>query len=110
MAKGSFLGEFEQFVLFAVLQLRNDAYGVMIKREIQQRASRTVSLGALYTTLERLESKGYVSSWIGDSTPERGGRAKKYFRVEAEGLAALKRAHEAHTTMAKGLKPIMEVL
>lgn len=104
------LGNFEEFVLYAVLQLADNAYGVTIRREIARRTGQFVTFGALYTTLERLEGKGYLSSWMGDPTPERGGRAKKFFRVQAEGLNALRHAHEAHARMAAGLEPIMEAL
>jgi PadR family transcriptional regulator, regulatory protein PadR len=84
------LGRFEEIVLLALGRLReNDAYGVPIRREIAERTGRDVSFGAVYTTLERLERKGYVSSRVGDPTPERGGRAKRYFRIEAPGVRAL---------------------
>ena len=84
------LGSFEQLVLYAILRLGSDAYGVPIHQEIQTCSGRQYSLGAVYTTLQRLEDKGYVSSWTGECTPQRGGRAKKYFRVEAAGSAALR--------------------
>ena len=83
------LGQFEELVLRALLRLRENAYGVPIRREIAVRTGRDVSVGALYTTLDRLERKGYVSSHRGDPTPERGGRAKRYFKIEAPGIRAL---------------------
>lgn len=97
------LGEFEQLVLLAILQLRDEAYGMKIRLEIKTRANRLTSLGAIYTTLERLEAKGLVSSRVGDPTPERGGRAKKFFKVEASGQRALRDACKAAVKMASGL-------
>lgn len=87
-------GEFEQIVLLALLRLGQQAYGVPIRREIEARTKRSVSIGALYRTLDRLEAKGFVRSWTGDPTPERGGRAKRFFRVEPLGLKALRRTKE----------------
>jgi len=88
------LGRFEEIVLRALLRLRGNAYGVPIRREIAELTGRHASFGAVYTTLERLERKGYVSSRLGDPTPERGGRAKRYFQIEAPGVRALNRARE----------------
>jgi PadR family transcriptional regulator, regulatory protein PadR len=109
MDKAKHLGEFEQLVLLALLRLRDNAYGMTVRCEIAARTGQSVSLGAVYTTLERMEAKGYVSSWVGDPIPERGGRAKKFFKIEAKGAAALKRTQQAYQTMAQGLQPIMEV-
>jgi PadR family transcriptional regulator PadR len=103
MEKREYLGDFEQLVLFAVLRLGDNAYGVPIHQEIEQRAGRRTSIAAVYTTLSRLEQKGYVSSWTGESTPERGGRAKRYFRIEASGSAALRQSHLSSSRMAEGL-------
>jgi DNA-binding PadR family transcriptional regulator len=83
------LGRFEEYVLRALVRLREDAYGVPIRREIAKATGHDVSFGAVYTTLERLERKGYVSSRMGQPTPERGGRAKRYFTIEAPGIRAL---------------------
>jgi PadR family transcriptional regulator PadR len=88
------LGRFEELVLHAVARLGDGAYGVPIRRQIADWTERDVSFGAIYTTLERLERKGYVSSRTGEPTPERGGRAKKYFRIEAPGIRALERSRE----------------
>lgn len=85
----SHIGEFEQLVLLALVRVGDDAYGVPIHEELTARARRTVSVAAVYKTLERLETKGYVSTRIGDSTPERGGRRRKYFTLEALGRRAL---------------------
>jgi DNA-binding PadR family transcriptional regulator len=93
------LGRFEELVLLAVVRLRENAYGVTIRREIAERTGRDVSFGAVYTTLERLQRKGHVSSRLGDSTPERGGRAKRYFRIEAPGITALNKTQEMITSM-----------
>jgi DNA-binding PadR family transcriptional regulator len=103
MSSREYLGEFEQMVLLALLRLGKAAYGVPIRREIEQRTERSVSVGALYSTLDRLEAKGYVSSWFADPSPERGGRSKRFFRVEPLGLKAVKRSQQAMATMLEGL-------
>src|SRR4051794_23092056 len=90
MAKLDSLGQFEQLVLTAVLTLRDDAYGITIHAKVAQLARpKDVSLGAIYVTLDRLEDKGFVSSWLSDPTPERGGRAKRCYRLETLGERAL---------------------
>lgn len=90
MAKPDSLGQFEQLVLTAILARRDDAYGVSIHSKVQELAHpKAVSLGAVYVTLDRLEDKGLVSSWLSDPTPERGGRAKRCYRLEALGERAL---------------------
>ena len=98
------LGEFEQLVLFAVLHL-DDAYGVTIRREIERRTGRAVSAGAIYTTLERLEARGLVSSSWGDPTPERGGKRKRYYALRPAGRQALARSWDAMRAMARGVAP-----
>jgi DNA-binding PadR family transcriptional regulator len=98
-----YLGEFEQVVLMALLHLGENGYGLTIRRDIQKRAKRNVSLGALYSALNRMESKGYVSSWLGDPTPQRGGKSKRYFRIEPAGVLALQRTQKMLALMAKGL-------
>lgn len=90
-----FLGEFERAVLVALIRLGDDAYGVAIRRHLVNRLHREIAIGAIYTTLQRLEDKGLVSSFMGDPTPQRGGRAKRFFRIEAAGLEALERNHRA---------------
>src|ERR1700731_3448564 len=95
MASREYLGEFEQIVLLALLRLQKNAYGVPIRQEIERRTKRSVSVGALYSTLDRLEAKGYVASWFAEPTEERGGRSKRYFRVEPLGLKAVKRSQHA---------------
>jgi len=99
-----YLGEFEQLVLLAVVRLADGAYGVPIRREIEKRAGRPVTVGALYSTLDRLEAKGFLTSWFADPTPERGGRSRRYFRVEPAGLDALARAKEMFDRMWKGVR------
>ena len=90
MASTESLGQFEQLVLTAILTLREDAYGVTIHSRVQDLARpRTVSLGAVYVTLDRLEDKGLIASWLSDPTPERGGRAKRFYRLEGLGERAL---------------------
>jgi PadR family transcriptional regulator, regulatory protein PadR len=98
-----YLGEFEHIVLLALLRLKDRAYGVTVRREIQSRIKREVSIGAVYATLDRLEIKGYVRSFQGEPTPERGGRAKRFFRITTEGLAAVNRTQTALHSMTKGL-------
>src|ERR1044071_3459293 len=84
-----YIGEFEELVLLAILSLRQSAYGVKIGDAIEEATGRSVSVGALYATLSRLEEKGLIRSWMGEATAERGGRAKKYFKIEAPGQQAL---------------------
>jgi PadR family transcriptional regulator, regulatory protein PadR len=105
MARREHLGEFEHLVLVAVLRLRDDAYGVSIRQEIEKRTRRALTVGALYRTLDRLEAKGYVTSRFGDPTPERGGRSKRYFKVRPLGLRTLRASREALTAMWEGLEP-----
>jgi PadR family transcriptional regulator PadR len=106
MPKGTYLGEFEQHVLTALLRLRGNAYGVTIRREIMERTGRDVAVGAIYATLDRLEAKGYVSSRLGEVTPERGGRAKRYFDIEAPGAKALEESWRMSDRMRQGLAPV----
>lgn len=103
MAKGGFLGEFEQIVLLALIQLGDEAYGVLVRQEISTRTARDVSIGAIYSTLDRLEGKGFVTSALGESTPERGGRAKRYFALTAAGRKALEESQSALARMREGL-------
>ena len=104
MASRDYLGEFEHIVLLAVLRLDDEAYGVTVRREIEARTKREVSIGAIYATLDRLEAKGYVRSRAGEPTPERGGRSKRYFRVTAQGVSAVNRTHRALSSLTEGLE------
>ena len=97
------LGEFELIVLLALVRMGDDAYGVPIRREIEKRTKRSVTVGALYRTLDRLESKGYVSSWFSDPVPERGGRSKRYFRVDPPGMRALRQSERELKAMWEGI-------
>jgi PadR family transcriptional regulator, regulatory protein PadR len=101
------LGEFEQMVLLAALRLSGDAYAVTIRREIERRTGRSVSRGAVYITLDRLEKKGYLKSYLADSTAERGGRAKRFYQVEPVGEATLKDSWFAMCKMWEGLEPLV---
>src|SRR5690348_923074 len=98
------LGELEQIVLLAVLRVSPNAYGVPIRVEIEERTGRSLTVGALYRTLDRLEHKGYVVSWFGDPTPERGGRSKRHFKVQPAGVRALRASHKALAAMWEGLE------
>ena len=103
MAKGEHLGEFEQVVLVSLLRLGEGAYGAAIRMEIEAATERSPAIGAVHATLERLERKGFISSWLGDPTSERGGKAKRHFKVEADGIAALKRSRTMLTRLYAGL-------
>jgi len=98
MRKRDYLGQFELMVLLAILQAGEDAYGVPIAREIEETTGKEIALGSIYAALERLEDKGLVTSSMGDPTPERGGRAKRYFRVTRKGV---REAREAQRTLKK---------
>jgi len=97
------LGEFEQIVLLAVVRLRDQAYGVPIRLDIERRTGRRVTVGALYATLDRLEAKGFVHSWFADPTPQRGGRSKRYFQVLPPGIRALEESKNALDRMWRGI-------
>lgn len=104
MKKYERLGEFEQTVLLAIAHLGKGAYGVTIRQEIETRTDRPVAIGALYTALDRLERKGYVSSTMSDPTPERGGRSKRHFALEAAGAGALKQSRDLLARMWQGVR------
>jgi DNA-binding PadR family transcriptional regulator len=103
MPRGDLLGSLEHIVLLAVARLGSDAYGMTVRREIEKRTGRDMSIGAIYATLERLEAKGYVRSFTGEPTAERGGRAKRLFQIEAEGERALSTSQKAIRRMTVGL-------
>jgi DNA-binding PadR family transcriptional regulator len=91
MAEQATIGQFEQLVLTAILALADNAYGVTIHRNVSELATpKSVSLGAVYATLDRLEDKGLIASWLSDPTPERGGRSKRHYRLQAGGARALR--------------------
>lgn len=97
------LGEFENIVLLALLRLETNAYGAAIRQLLQSEIGRDVALGALYSTLERMEKKGLVVSKLGEATAQRGGRPKRFFSVTAEGKAALKQTKQAIDIMWQGV-------
>ena len=104
------LGEFEQLVLLALVHLGSDAYGATVRREIEARTGREVAISAVYTTLERLEGKGFVRSRVGEPTAQRGGRRRRHFELLPAGARALKTAYEAFTGMTAGLERRLKAL
>jgi PadR family transcriptional regulator, regulatory protein PadR len=103
MSGRDYLGEFEHIIMLALVRLEDRAYGVTVRQEIEFRTHREVSIGAVYATLNRLETKGFVKSHCGDPTPERGGRSKRFFRVTAKGVSAVNRTQRALHSMTEGL-------
>ncbi len=99
----SYIGEFEQMLLLAILRKGDDAYALEIRRELQDRAGRRVSRGAFYTTLDRMQAKGYLSWTTRPISDARGGRPQRHFEITEEGLAQLRRAHQALTNLWDGL-------
>jgi len=103
MSTCDYLGEFEHIVILALLRLGDRAYGVTVRQEIEARAKREASIGAIYATLDRLEAKGYVKSRLGEPTSERGGRSKRFFQVTAKGMTAVNRTHRTLERLTAGL-------
>ncbi|HUA09855.1 MAG TPA: hypothetical protein VMA98_11365 [Candidatus Acidoferrales bacterium] len=103
MAKGEYLGEFEHIVLLTILRLGDGAYGAMIRAEIERVTGRSPAIGTVHATLERLERKRLVASWIGEPTAERGGKAKRHFKIEADGVSALKNARKTLDQLHAGV-------
>jgi len=99
------LGEFEQIVLLAIAHLQGEAYGIPIVEEIERRTGRSVARAAVYVTLRRLEEKGFVSSYMSDPTPERGGKGRRYAKLTVEGARALREARQVAERMWQGLDP-----
>ena len=106
--KTAALGDFEQLVLFGVLRLEDAAYGAAIRQEIHARSGRDVSINAVYTTLDRLEVKGLLRSWVGEPTAQRGGRRRKFYALRPAGMAALRQAYRAFAAMTVGLEGWLE--
>lgn len=104
MPRGQLLGSLEYIVLLVIARLGKNAYGMTVRREIEVRTGRDISIGAVYATLGRLEAKGHISSRLGKPTTERGGRAKRSFRIKADGKAAIRASQEAIRRMATGLQ------
>jgi DNA-binding PadR family transcriptional regulator len=96
--------EVEQLILLALVRLGGDAYGVPVRSEIVGRAGRSISLAAVYAALDRMEQRGHVESWLSEPLPERGGRARKHFRVTPSGARALRESREVMSRMWDGLE------
>src|ERR1041384_1200815 len=109
--KSPVLGDFEQLVLLGVLRLerQDSAYGAAIRQEIHARSGRDVSINAVYTTLDRLENKGFLKSWVGDPTPQRGGRRRKFYALRPAGATALRHAYHVFTAMTDGFQSRLEL-
>jgi len=107
MTDVSSLGEFEHVVLLAVLRLGDEAYAVPILDEIERCTGRSISRGSVYITLDRLETKGYLRSWLADPTPERGGRAKRYYALRPRAIAALRDSRRALVALWRGLDRVL---
>lgn len=98
------LGSLEHIVLLAVMRLGADAYGMTVRRAIEEATGRDISIGAVYATLTRVESKGFIKSFAGEPTAERGGRAKRYFRMTADGIGAVRATHKIIQKMSAGIE------
>ena len=99
------LGDLELAVLLSVARLGDDAYGGSVRRDVSRRAGHDYSVGAVYVTLQRLEDKGFVRSWMGEPTPVRGGRARRCFRLTASGAQVLERARKVRDALWRGVNP-----
>jgi len=106
----TYLGEFEHLVLLALVRLGNGAYGAAIRREIRERTGRDASIGTVYMALGRLEKKKMIVSYVGDPTPQRGGRRRRHYLIDAAGQGALGRAYRAFAAMAEGIEPELAAL
>jgi DNA-binding PadR family transcriptional regulator len=107
MGNLSAIGEFEQLIVLAVLRLASRAHAAAIRQEIESTTGRPVTRGAVYTTLDRLENKGYLDSRLGPSRPVQSGRPRRYYAVEPDGIEAIQAAHEALRSMWRGLEPVL---
>jgi PadR family transcriptional regulator len=96
------MGEFEYLLITAAASLGENAYGAAIREQIEATTGHKCSIGALYTTIERLEKKGMLTTWMGDATPQRGGRAKRMIRVTAKGVREAKDFYDAVTSVSRG--------
>ena len=104
---GNYIGEFEHMVLLTILQLGDSAYGIAIMDELERRVGRVSSRGATYMTLDRMETKGFIRSRMGEPTAERGGRAKRLFTVTPAGAEAVRRSQVAFRELSKGLEGVL---
>jgi len=101
--KESYLGEFEHIILLTIMRLKDQAYGVTVRQQIKELIDRDVSIGALYATIDRLEKKSYIKARSGAPTPERGGRAKRYFTLTSTGVEALQQTKTSLDKLWSGL-------
>jgi PadR family transcriptional regulator PadR len=108
MGETQAIGEFEQMILLAVLQRKDDAYGVTIHEELARHTPRAIARGAVYMTLDRLEKKGLLKSSVSDPTPERGGRAKRCYSLTKSAVQALKASRRTLLSLWDGLEPVLE--
>ena len=106
MSRRQYLGEFELLVMLTIIRLGENAYGVPISQEIEEQTGRSVSYGTVYSTLERLQKKGFVASNLGDATPERGGRAKRYFRATSTGLRTVRDTKQSLIRLWRGVRAL----
>src|SRR5690349_3397253 len=106
MTRSGHLDNFELVVIIALIRLGDNAYGVPISEELDKRTGRDVAIGSVYAALERLEDKGFVTSELGEATPERGGRAKRYFHVTARGLKEVRETQRALVKLWRGLREL----
>ncbi len=104
MSRNGLLGTFEEQVLLALVHDGEESYGMQVRRQIEERLGRSVAIGAVYATLDRLEHKDLVSSRLADAEPVRRGRPRRYFRLEAAGVTALEKARDAHARMWQGVQ------
>ena len=105
----TYLGEFEQLLLLALLRVNDEAHGLRIRHEVEERTGRTVSPGAVYTALDRMERRGLVTSRLGEPTAQRGGKRRRYYRLESTGLALLRESQRALAQMSRGVRPKLEL-
>ena len=103
MSRNEFLGEFEQIVLLTVARLSDGAYGMAIRQEIEGRVGRSIAIGSVYAALDRMERKGFLTSDVGDPTPVRGGRAKRFYALQAPGAEALRHSYDVLSGLWDGL-------
>jgi len=110
MREHTYLGEFELMILLTILHLGDEVYGVPLSRELSRLRGADVPIGSVYAALDRLELKGLIASTLGESTPERGGRAKRYFRVTAQGLRSVRETRKVLSRLWKSLPAVREDL
>lgn len=109
MTQQDSLGGFQQLVMLAVLRLGDEAYGAVIQRELEETAGRCVSISTVYVTMERLERKGLIDSWLADPTPVRGGKSKRFYKLTKTGQVALRGSRDELGRMWEGLEAHQEL-